>query len=340
MSNEEERTQKISQAQEALQNLSQTDTSTLPRTDELSRDINFSEAVPYFEIMLDAIRQLADRDISRLSTPHLNQIIKACKTVDDRINEVKNFNLNQNTPADVCNNIKKSIKDSYDNVIEPLIIPLAFTATQSTDYAKLEREAKGHASKMKEEYDKLIEYIASTKQEIDKALSAIKDQAAQSGVSTNAHIFFQDAVDQRNQAKKWLISTIIISSATFLVGAFFLFMTFYYRPDTIAGVIQYVVSKLIILSALSFGIYWCSRNFKSYKHNETLSMHRANALKSFRAFVEGSFDERVKDAILLHAAQAAFAVRSTGYDSQENETQSINPIVEVLGRSLHSTQSD
>jgi hypothetical protein len=340
MANEEERLQHIDQAKVLLQKLSEIDTSSLARIEDLSQNINFSKAVPYFESMLDVIRQLADRDISRLSTSRLKGIINACKNIEGKIEEVRNFDLNQNTPADVCNNIIDSIINSYDNVVDPFIVPLAFTATQATDYAKLEREAKGYFSNLKDEYDNMMEYISSSKNDIDKALSAIKDQAAQSGVSTNAHIFSQDAVEQRKQAKKWLISTIVISTITFLVGIFFLIMTFVYRPDTVAGVIQYVVSKLIILSALSFGIFWCSRNFKSYKHNEVLSTHRANALKSFRAFVEGSFDERVKDAILLQAAQAAFAVRSTGYDSQENETQSINPIIEVFGKAMTKSQGN
>ncbi len=106
-----------------------------------------------------------------------------------------------------------------------------------------------------------------------------------------------------------------------------------------AAAIQYVVSKLILLSTLSFGIFWSARNYKSSKHNETLNKHRANALMTFRAFVEGSGDQQIKEAILLQAAQAAFVNRQTGYDGQEKESQTINPVVEILRKTITKSAS-
>jgi len=131
-----------------------------------------------------------------------------------------------------------------------------------------------------------------------------------------------------------MIATIASASVTFIVATFFVILSFKYTPSSTAEAIQYIVSKLILLSTLSFAIYWCSKNYRSSKHNETLNKHRANALMTFKAFVEGSNDNQVKDAILLHAAQAAFVNRQTGYESQEKDTQSINPVVEILGKSV------
>ena len=116
-------------------------------------------------------------------------------------------------------------------------------------------------------------------------------------------------------------------------------MSFEYAPPTTAVAIQYVVSKIILLSTLSFGIFWCARNYMASKHNETLNKHRANALMTFRAFVEGSDDSTIKDAILLQTSQAAFSNRPTGYEKQEKESQAINPVVEILGKSKSLTKS-
>ena len=58
---------------------------------------------------------------------------------------------------------------------------------------------------------------------------------------------------------------------------------------------------------------------------------------TFRAFVEGTSDDRVKDAILLQSAQAAFTPRPTGFDSPEKELPTVNPIVEVLGKTITKT---
>ncbi len=337
MATPEERQERIEEVRTLLANLAEIKASSLARTEDLSRKINFSEAVPYFEEMLDIIKQLNQRGIERLAFTQLNRIITGCNHLSELITSVNDFDLNQNTPADVCKDIIDTIKNAYDTVMEPLTIPLAYTATQATDYAKIEREAKGYHVTMKEEAEGFKKTLESYKNEAEKALSAVKEQAAEAGVSTNAQIFLTDSTNHATVAKTWLKATITISVITLLVAIVFVFISFKYKPETTAAAIQYVVSKIILLSTLSFGIFWCARNYKSTKHNEILNKHRANALMTFRAFVEGSEDRTIKDAILLQTSQAAFSNRPTGYENQEKEAQTINPVVEILGKSLTKT---
>ena len=78
MATPEERKVKIEEAKQVLGNLAEINASTLSRMEDLSRDINFSEAVPFFVELLDIIKQLNQRDISRLAINQLNNILKAC----------------------------------------------------------------------------------------------------------------------------------------------------------------------------------------------------------------------------------------------------------------------
>ena len=333
----EQREEIITQAKKLLEELATIKPTSLARTEDLSRDINFSDAVPHFEDMLEIVKQLKERDITRLGHAQLNQIVSACTQLKALVDKVNNFTMNQNTPADICKAIIVSIKNAYDTIMEPLTLPLAFTATQATDYAKIEREAKGYHSTMKEEADSFVSMIENYRIDAEKALNAVKEQAAEAGVSTNAQIFLSDSTAHSIVAKKWLTATIVVSSITFFVAAGFVALSFFYSPDTTSAAIQYVVSKIILLSTLSFSIYWCAQNYKSQKHNETSNKHRANALMTFRAFVEGADDSRVKDAVLMHAAQAAFSNRQTGYDGHGDDTPAINPVVEVLGKTIEKT---
>lgn len=330
----EDRQKIIEDVKRNLEGLAQIDALKLSRIEDLSRDINFSEAVPFIETLLDIIKQLNQRDISRLGYAQLTAINAACTRVSSLIDEVKDFNLNQNTPADVCKSIINKIKDVYDSIMEPLTLPLSYTATQATDYSKIEREAKGYHANMKELFSSFQKQIDSYLMEAEKAMQAVKAQAAEAGVSTNAHIFLTDSEKHAKIAIKWLKATIIISLITLLVAIGYLILSFMYKPDTTPTAIQYIAGKIILLSTLSFGIFWCARNYKSSKHNETLNKHRANALMTYRAFVEGGEDPQIKDAILLQAAQAAFVNRPTGYETQEKEPQTINPIIDVLGKSI------
>lgn len=339
MATPEQRIEKIDAAKQLLEELAEIKATSLARTDELSRDINFSEAVPFFEEMLDIIKQLHQRSIDRLALNQINQIINACTNLKNLIVKVRDFTLNQNTPADVCKAIIQEVKNGYDAIMEPLTVPLAFTATLATDYAKIEREAKGYHATMKEEAATFKKLLDSQKVEAQNALQAVKDQAAEAGVATNAQIFLKDSENHGLTAKKWLTATIWSSGITLIVAIIFVVISFKYHPENTAASIQYVVSKLILLSTLSFGIFWCARNYKSSKHNEMLNKHRANALMTFRAFVEGSGEQQIKEAILLQAAQAAFVNRPTGYEGQEKESQTINPVVEILGKTIAKSAS-
>ena len=330
----EERAKKAGEVKKQLEEMAKIDAKSLARTEDLSRDVNFSAAVPFFEDMLNIIRQLQPRDVSRLSTTHLNSIQTSCNRISDLIKKVREFTLNQNTPVDVCNNIVIEIKNAYDIVMEPLTIPLAFTATQATDYARLEREAKGYHTNMKEVFDKFSEDMKQFRTEAASALAAVKAQAAEAGVSTNAHIFVTNATEHGTLAKKWLKATITISSITLLTAIGFLAAFFFYKPDDIAVSIQYVANKIILLSVLSFGAFWCAKNYRAQKHNQILNQHRANALMTFRAFVEGTSDARVKDAILQQAAHAAFSGRPTGFDGPDKDLQACSPVVEIIGKSV------
>ncbi len=334
MATAEQRKQALDNARAKIDNLSKVDAGTLARASDLSPDINFKEAVPHFEEMLELCKQLSQRDLTRLTHPQLTAISGACDRLSSLIKQVQDFTLNQNTPGDVCRNIIIGVSSAYDDVMNPLLVPLAFTATQATDYAKIEREAKGYHSTMKAEAEKLEKFIKEAHADAANALVAVKEQAAEAGVSTNAQIFVIEAEKHHTQASAWLKAAIITASITFIVAVAFLVAAFVYHPADLAATIQYLVAKLFVLSTLFFAVFWCSRQYRSQKHNETLNKHRANALMTFRAFVEGTGDERVKDAILLQAAQAAFVARPTGFDSPDQGLSNINPVVEILGKTL------
>jgi len=337
MANQDRRQNMLESAQLQIAELAEINPKTLARTDELSRDINFEDAVPHFQQMLDLYKDLNSRDISRLTIQQLQQINTASERVLALIRRVKDFELNQNTPGDVCRSLIEQVATAYDDVMNPLLLPLAFTATQATDYSRIEREAKGYHATMKKEAKELSEYMQVVRTDADNALTAVKEQAAEAGVSANAQIFIIDAEKHQKVAGNWQIATIVIASFTLLAAIAALVTAFLYQPPNTASAIQYIVAKLLVLSTLSFGVFWCARNYKAHKHNQTLNKHRANALATFSAFVEGTSEMRVKDAILLQAAQAAFSGRPTGFDGPDKESQTINPVVEILGKAMYQT---
>src|SRR5690606_29978681 len=140
----------------------------------------------------------------------------------------------------------------------------------------------------------------------------------------------REAKDRAKSADTWLKWTIILTVVTSVVALAAVILVFFWTPTDVPQAIQYVVSKLILLSALTFASVWCGRNYRSHKHNETLNLHRAHALMTFRAFVQGTQDPRVSDAVLVQAAHAAFTGRPTGYESTSDTTPQVAPLVDAV----------
>lgn len=322
-----------------MSELAQIDPGSLGRTDDLSRDINFEEAVPFLTAMLEVISELNQRSLERLPSQQLDKINRSCQTLSGLIQRVESFDLNQNTPGDVCTSIIIDIQNAYDGFMDPLLPALTFTATQATDYSRIEREAKGHHQTIKNRAAEFEQFLENNKKEAATAMAALRALVAESGVSQNAEHYSLAAEENKNSAKSWLWATSVLAVITLLVAAWFLKNSLSYTPSTVAESIQYVSSKVLLLTVLFSALYWAGKNYRAYKHNQTLNSHRKVALQTFRTFVEGTSDERVKDAILLHAAQAAFGSRSTGFDGGDSEAGPVHPIVEVLGRAIQQRPS-
>lgn len=304
---------------------------------ELSQEVNFADVVPTAAEVLELFKQLNQRDISRLSTSGLTSIVNQSKHVKDLIAEIQKFSIAQGDAMQTSRSIIERWVASYDQIFNALYPLLSFTATQATDYSKLEREATGFHKRIKDELDDTIKVMDAGKVEAAKALSAIKEQAATLGASSNAVVFSKAADEHRTNSEQWYKSTKWMTVITLVAALASLAVSISYVPETVAGSVQIVVSKLIVLSTLSLFTVWCAGNYRSEKHNETLYRHRANALITFKTFVEGSSEPRIKDAILMYAAQTAFSPRPTGFERSDHEPQHVNPVVEIVGKSIPSS---
>lgn len=336
MADQEVRIQRIAQAKQALAQLVSTDRGTLTR-DDLGSKLSFEEASESIDRLLEPFRQLQGRSIEALPTNQLERVIDTCSQVQSLLGQVASFSVETGNPSQARKQLLAQIRDHYDRVYEVLLLPLAFTAAHSTDYSRLEREAQGHLTRMEEAAGAFQRKSDELQKASESALAAIQKQAAQAGVSTQGVIFHQEAELHGTHANRWLIATAVSTALLLAASGAVLVSAFYYTPETTAQAVQLGIAKLVAVSVLFTSVLWCARVYKAHKHNQTVNKHRENALLTFRAFVEGTADPRVKDAILIQAAQAAFSGRPTGFNSSQPESAAIpHPVVDVLGRHLQA----
>jgi len=105
-------------------------------------------------------------------------------------------------------------------------------------------------------------------------------------------------------------------------------------PDskaTNAEIVQFSIAKIVVLSALFYGLSICNRNYKAHRHNSTLNKHRQNALSTFETFAKAAgADNQTKNAVLIEATHTIFSNQQTGYLSSEKDNDSSNKIVEII----------
>ena len=72
------------------------------------------------------------------------------------------------------------------------------------------------------------------------------------------------------------------------------------------------------------------RNYSAAKHNYTVNRHKATTLATFEAFINGSANPEVKEAILLQAAKSAFDPQATGFLKGEGDNSQFTQITEMV----------
>lgn len=197
----------------------------------------------------------------------------------------------------------------------------------------------------------LEEYAAQGKltlDELNTTLKNAKEAAALVGIVEYSKFFEQEALDHERSGRWWLAVTLLLAaSAAFAAG-----WNFYKaesliraavsgksdthqtngaeaRPD-VGLEVQLAAAKIIILSILLSAGIWTGRVYKAHRHNFIINRHRRNALSTFQTFAGNASDAQTKNAVLLQATTCIFGPQSTGYVSQDKESEGYPQILEII----------
>ena len=96
-------------------------------------------------------------------------------------------------------------------------------------------------------------------------------------------------------------------------------------------IVQFTITKVVVLTALFYGLSITNRNYKAHKHNAVMNKHRQNALSTFETFSSAaSADDQTKNAVLLETTHSIFSNQQTGYLKSEGDSESNSKIIEII----------
>ncbi|TJY34008.1 hypothetical protein [Pontimicrobium aquaticum] len=302
----------------------------LVRENELGSQLSFKDAESTIIKTIDLFNRAKTVNYEDVPYNLLNNFNNQLKAANDRFDSFKSFNPNQNNPVNQRDSLITQLDNQYDgyyqHTLPILTVGLLSGNDLSVQQAKIDQLVSDLDKKTKETEKKGEEYLT----QLDETLKSAEEAAAKVGVSRHSQIFNTESTEHERQSKIWLKWTVGVLIAIVVAAIIFIFVF----PDTTsssAEIIQFSITKVIVLSAMFYGLSICNRNYKAHKHNATLNKHRQNALSTFETFAKAAgTDAQTKNAVLIEATHTIFSNQQTGYLNSEKDNESSNKIVEII----------
>jgi hypothetical protein len=290
---------------------------------------NFKDGEEIFAELTEISNRLLQVNLYRLPLKDVTDLYNLAATLKGPVNSIKGFDPSKGDPAGqrvrLLNEFRTHFQNFYDAAIKALSINLVFS-DDITNERLIVSETKDEILQLQKEAQNRLEQIQGL-------LDAAKQAAGEVGVAKHSSLFQLEANEHATQSKNWFIATLAVLIIAILTGVLFMTAFKLENPDP-AEVVQYSISKIVILTALFYGLSICLRNYKAHRHNQIVNKHRQNALNTFETFSKASGDDiQTKNAVLLEATRTIFSNQQTGYLPSDSDGDSPNKIIEIFKNS-------
>ena len=323
--------------QEFLEKLNQIDPESLVRTDVLGEELSFEAGLPVFQRTLGLFKDLSECNLDNAPYEVLTSLNKLVKQAFSQFEQIQNFSVQQHpeNPASHRDQLINQLRDQWNAYYIAITPHISYSIRRGTDFEALEREARGTLSLTKELANDLRTEKDKILADMQGALEKVREAATEAGVAQHAIHFKDEAESHRKQSYWWLGAAVVFGAVTIGYALYSLGPQLHdIALNAPTGrLIQLALSRVIVISILSFGLIWCARNYAASRHNSVINKHRQNALSTFETFVKATSDIQTKDSVLIQATQSIFAPQPSGYLKRDREPQHSSQIIEVI-RSL------
>jgi hypothetical protein len=293
--------------------------------------IKFQDVEAELKLVEDLAGHITSLPIELMPQGALEAVHSHLVGARDTLRRIDRFDISAlDNPKGERENIAERLRGTTNNLLTSVQGWIGFLAYQSGDVQRNIRELNDAVGKAKMIVGGAETYAGAKAKEVDGIVSAAREASASVGVGHFTSDFAGEVTRMRGEAKTWLVATAIFGAVTLATAVAFLFIRL--QPDaTSAQVVHFITSKLITLAVLLTATVWCGRLFKAAKHQAAMNHHRANALKSFQAFVNATDDPVTRDAVLLETTRSIFAIAPSGYlEATETSPESGAKMLEVV----------
>lgn len=322
----------------------------LMQKEKLGEQWSFAQLSDDLERLFRLIERFDTTDLQYLSKVKIDKIEAQLKNVENTtINPLRNFDstiqrASVNRDA-LLRNVHKYI-DQFYTALDDVIMHLDLIEVKSTLNTSELKNLKGATESMIDESNRkmkgLVEQLEAKEKdlalktaEIAKIEENMRMLSVEKGVETHVGDFSKESKKYRKEMRIWIALFSLATIATLCMASQILDLKDLFGVKDISElnelkniyVVQVLFGKVFYIALLSSLMVWSAKNFKSAKHNLTINRHRANALATFRTFVDGTDDVSIKNSVLLRASECVFNHQNTGYSSESHD---VAPLPHIL----------
>lgn len=209
---------------------------------------------------------------------------------------------------------------------------------QNPDEAKLDDEVK-KVVQIRSELENELKGVREETQKIRTTNKEVSSARGERAAVRLAGHFDEEVLKYEKIAKRWFYS--VIGGYSIIVGVLIwlgMAVASYVSqitalPNVVAtnGVWSVVLSKLVILAALWYGLSFIIKNYNVNSHLSAVNRHRAAVARTLEDFiaVEQQQEKPRLSEVLQNASEAMFKNMPIGYVSK-TEKESGNPVLQVI----------
>ena len=244
----------------------------------------------------------------------VDQVRQAVDQVRPHLEQIEKFSIEQSNATQTRDNLVNQVHQAADRVYTTAAAWVPFLAYQKGDVTQNIERLSTSVTKANEMVEKAKADIHKKSEEITDIITKAREASAAAGAAVFTTDFADESKRQERGAHPWLWATGCLAVATLAVAVITWFWTQVGLDD--GQVWQKVSSKLIALSVLMTGTFWCGKMYKAHMHQSVVNRHRALGLRTFQAFSAAASDEQTKNAVLLETTRSIFAPGMTGLVDQ------------------------
>ncbi len=291
-------------------------------TEQLSKDIvrrgkdfSFEETEALIQRAYDYFNKIDEEFWTFYPLNNRQRVLEVTQSLINLVQEIIDFNPQDSNAYANKSRIVNQINDRYRDLYDLLFLSLS----NYLDKKALETK---DIDALRENTKKELENVASLAKEAESIVNTLKETSAIAGTSKFSKVFETQATIHRNIAIAVGIALVIlvIVSGVYVISILSELQQAIANKLDLAIAIQVFISKVILISFVSFIIYYVIRYFNANMHLYALNKHRCNCLVTFEAFVKASDDPQTKDTVLIQATKSIFDAGHTGFINSKDES--------------------